>query len=583
MGVDSYRIPWAPPSIVPGVDSLLAQRKSNRDEARADEYASIQRENARINQARESAEEYRRKKEFEAKQAELQRAHDIEARNAFPLVAQAAQKSLGYGNYMGQPYGISFSQAPSEPPPSIAKTDLFGAAGNAYGLHAQDALADAPTQKGAFVDQTEDGRADLLMPGGDKVNVPSLGGEHPMQEGETLPIYGPEQEAAAPPSPTVDAEPSPVEAAMRQIEESPRRSQRLTANMGGQQFDVPEDSGSTGFGPEYDAYYRSLLAQGVDRKQAIQIVAAEHKSDRGQKAIADRVASQISARSTDREDRQTFAQGENEKYRSTAEEREKIARINAAGRVAAAGATSSPGLAELLRLKQEGAPDDVIADRAAELKIPSKAWLPVVKETTRTGEKHSALTVTGPNGDVVGEAPDAATKRKLDDANLAFTQLVERTKALADDVRANGERIAPWDIAGKQHRDSLKAAAAAAGRAYHQLGVSNANIELEHKILGPAGTIGDGFFAGANADVIDQTLREAQVKHEAGMAIRLRSGQPGNLPGPQATVRKPAKRAAMPARGAPKMSKDEAAVLRSVAPDDPRYDAAQAALKANGY
>jgi hypothetical protein len=592
MGADSYRIPWAPPNILPGVESLLGQINKNRDDSRADEYVRIQKENAAINRARESAEEHRRRVEFQAKQDELKRAHDIEATQALPMLGEAARRSLGYGNAMGKPYGISFSQQ-QEPAPSIAKTDLFGAAGNAFGRHAEEQLAapsaPAANPNAAFVDQEEDGRADLLMPGGDKVNVPSRGGMHPMAEGESLAIEGPEfrpealgMAAPAPVAPAPE-EMSPVDAAMRKLESQPQRSQRLVASMGGQQFDVPEDSGKTGFGPEYDAYYQSLVAQGIDRKQAIQIVAAEHKADRGQSAIADRTAAAIEAKRLEAERSRPDVDKQDEWRRLQRENALKIAGIGARSRVQAAGATASPGLSELLQLKEQGAADSDIAGRAAELGIPSKAWLPAVKETGKTGEKHSALTVTGPDGAVVGEAPDAATKRKLDDANIAFTQLVERTKALAEDVRQNGERIMPWDLAGKQRRDSLKAAAAAAGRSYHGLGVSNANIDLEHKILGPSGVIGDGFIAGANADVIDQTLKEAMVKHEAGMAIRLRSGKPGNLPGPQATRRTPAKRAGMPSHGGSGLSKAEAAALRSVSPDDPRYDAAQAALKANGY
>src|SRR4051812_4106696 len=103
-----YRIPWAPLDITKGIDSLLEGRKENRDSARADEYLKIQKANTAIATARESAEEYRRKRDFEAKQAELARAHDIEARAAFPSIAAAARKSMGMGNFMGSPYGIKF-------------------------------------------------------------------------------------------------------------------------------------------------------------------------------------------------------------------------------------------------------------------------------------------------------------------------------------------------------------------------------------------------------------------------------------------------------------------------------------------
>lgn len=316
---------------------------------------------------------------------------------------------------------------------------------------------------------------------------------------------------------------------------------RVFAQVGGERFEVPTGQQSTGLGDKYDALVRQWVDSGVmDEQTALKAAVTMAEKDAGQQAIADRAVTAMQHRDEQSDVYRRTVEEQNERDQFLADEAMK--RVLAAGRFKLAVSGSGPappGLSELLALKESGASDAIVAARAEELGIPPKVWGPLVKETGKATEKHTQLTVTDPDGNVLGEAHSTVDKRKLDDANLAFGQLVERTKALADHIRTHGTRIAPWNVSEVQKRQSLKAAAASAGRKYHDLGVSNANIELEHKILGPSGTFGDGLIVGANPEVVDQSIEEATKKHAAGLKIRLRSGAPGDLP--QTVLRKPSK------------------------------------------
>jgi len=510
-----YAIPWAIPDISQGARFLLGSINARRDQERADENARTQRMFAQRNLEVQSAAAKREEMRFKLEQERLAHQREVERANAIGPLMQAAQRfNPAVASAMGKPHGISFAN--DETTSERVRPDLFGAAQNAFGDFARQKLAEPDP------------------PQGPDVGVDAVSGGEPI--------------APQPGPPAVDG-PSPVEQEIARLESV---KPRLMMNVGDQAVEVPASrDASTGLGPEYDRMFNQFRQlPGVSEEDALKLVFQEHKAQQGQEASANRTADTIASR-----ERLAAA------HRPDVETLEKwlMARLNqsdinsrraANAKIQSAGVTPNlAGLAELIRMKEEGQADSDIAGRAADLKIQPKAWATPVKESGRQGEKHSQLTVTGPDGEVLGEAHDAVAKRRLDDANIAFTQLVERTRALSEDVKQHGARIMPWDFDGQQRRESLKAAAASAGRKYHELGVSNANIELEHKILGPAGTLTDGFIKGANADVIDETLKEAMVKHKAGMAVRLRSGEAGNRVQPQLPKKKPAKQAGLPGHG----------------------------------
>jgi hypothetical protein len=265
---------------------------------------------------------------------------------------------------------------------------------------------------------------------------------------------------------------------------------------------------------------------------------------------------QISAEATARAaaEKEAQRQAEDAKYKpdvATQDRWHREANRAAMARGAAANPQNQPTdprLAELLQMKIDGKNDSEIAARAAELHVPESIWTGPVKNIPReeavkdkTAERHRQLEVTGLNGEPLGEAHSPNDKKKLDDANIAFQQMHDRAQALIDDIHANGDRVlAPADV---QRRNALYAAFAAAGRVYNALGVSNANVELEKQIAAAAGTPGHGWLMGANADVLQHALNEANSRHEAQLKVRLRkapasSAQGGNPPDMRAKAEK---------------------------------------------
>lgn len=535
-----FAIDYSPPDISQGVGLILAARRARQQERTAEEQAATQRlyaENARADNQmkRESADMARRK--FDEEMQRSRRQDEIENTAALlptsPLMRAARNaNSPELANALGKPYGVTFDRGFEGP-------DVNPGTG---GHEAPPLGADLPpasrpipppaehppgTLAPAFVDQVENGRADVMF-GEDVENVPGLGGHTPMRSGQFIPVEGP-----MPPEAPPDGDPPLSQGTPAAPAPTPLSvARKMYANFGGNRFEVPEQQQGTGLGEKYDAVYRQILDRTGDEGKAYQAVLTMREKDDAAQAAVDRAATAATSRSDIANKFHLTAQTQEDLRREGLNVSERNNKRSAAARVASAGAgASTPGLAELIAMKESGASTSEIAAAAVELKVPPKVWAPLVRESGKETEKHTQLTVTGANGEVLGEAHNAVDKRKLDDANIAFAQLVERTKALANDARQYGARLlSPEAI---QRRESLQAAAAAAGRKYHELGVSNANIDLEHKILGPSGTPGHGFIMGANPDIIEQTLEEATKKHDAAMRVRLRSGQTGDRVAPQ--------------------------------------------------
>jgi len=139
-----------------------------------------------------------------------------------------------------------------------------------------------------------------------------------------------------------------------------------------------------------------------------------------------------------------------------------------------------------------------------------------------------SLDVTDENGNFLGKADDAAAAKKLRTQIPAFDQFRQRMTALRDYVKEHGPRA--WSIDEIQHRDSLGAAAAAAGRVYNGLGGTDASQKLEAEINGARGTPGHGWMSGANLDVLDHNIAEAQHQHQTRLNTSLRKSSPGVQP-----------------------------------------------------
>lgn len=309
-----YSIPWEPLDITGGAKLLMGALGQRRADQRSKDYLAMEREAAAQNAKIKSSAEARATAEFADRQKQEDLKRKIEAAGQIPMLMRAARNtSLGpdVASQMGSPYGISFAQKPSD---THVNPDLFGAANNAYGNVANDALA-KPTAH------------------------PTLGpGEEGPEEDPEAEAQRFEPQEEAPEGRDVVAEESARLAAAKP---------GLQMSMGGKTFDVPTAEQKTGFGDEYDALFNALMDQGEKPDAALKLVASQYKSDRNQKAIGDRVADQIASRESQNEKYRLDVDtrlSENEKNRENARV---VAGIGARSRVAAA----APGI------KQEGVND----------------------------------------------------------------------------------------------------------------------------------------------------------------------------------------------------------------------------------
>lgn len=488
----AYEAPFTPPSILPGASFLAAALNSARQNDRSDEYLDMEREGMRRNQEQKSAEVLRQEEARKRREA-------IETWASMPALFRAAHKSVGFANQ--NPYGVKFNEQ-YDLPSNVEGPELSPTAEAArFAPHEAPEPRAAPTQP------------DLTRTHMPSPSVPL--GQHsggPVQPEPELPISA---QAAA----TAMGQPGP------------EGQKRLFASYQGSQFEVPEQSDRTPFGPDYDTIYQGLIETGEDPHKAMQYVAAEYKAEQTQKSIAKRTADQIDYRNKNREDVQTFAAGENEKYKLTFEQRKELTNIMARAKVASAGAQPIPaGVSTLVGMKEQGATDEEIYAKAAELRLTGKQVTAPVQNVVRNaaageraGQKREALTATGEGtkeGDM-WKSPQAAAKGTQQIQR--FHRVRERLVALIEDVKTNGERI---DLDSKEYvrRMSLAEAAAAALRPYNELSSTDASMAAERAIIGPAGAFGHGWTLGADLKTLQHILSEAEGQQQVNLSTLLRPG-----------------------------------------------------------
>lgn len=270
----------------------IRQRKADR---RSDEYMQMEREAIKARAERESAAVARQK-------AEDDRKHAIEAYSALPALQRAALKSVPMAN--ANPYGVKFSETMESPDQGKADAAVGGFLANDQPpeqapAHARQLM---PTEEGP--EQAPDAEASRFASPDDLMSKATRGAPLDMLSQAAASSFGP-----------------------------PTRHVR--GSYAGQQFEVQPQSETSGFGEKYDAMFNALVEGGEEPHKARAFIAAQAKQDMADTARDKRLADAIAGRNTNREDQQTFMAGENQKYRSTAEERDKLARIAANARVAA--------------------------------------------------------------------------------------------------------------------------------------------------------------------------------------------------------------------------------------------------------
>lgn len=467
--------------------------RAKRADARANAYLDMEKEAVRQRSERESAALARQKE-----QDKFQR--DVKAFEALPALYRAAHKSVGMAN--ANPYGVKFDETMEAPDQGAADAEV-----------------------GKFL--AGDRAPEMMPPSSTSVPRQLL----PSEEG---PEQAPEAEAArfASTDSLMDSattgQPMDLMAQAAANAMGPP-TRRIQATYQGQRFDVPEQSDTLGLGPEYDAIYQNLLASGEDEDAARKYVLAEHKTDRTQKSIDARVESQIKAQGSKQEDQQRFLEEMAAQYRLTFEQRKQLAEILNRGRMAAAGATTSPFLPEVVRSVEEGAPLSETAALAAKHNIPSKAYTPLASAVvSNAGKANTAqnqraeLEVTDSKGNPLGTAHNTTQANQLKKQTDQFAQARVRLVELIDDIEKQGSRVlTPEDI---QQRLSKAESVNAAMRVYNGLGATDASQALEARITGAIGTPGHGFLMGANADIIKRILHEAEMQHDSRVKTALRSG-----------------------------------------------------------
>src|SRR5678815_1770018 len=297
---DRYKIDWQPPNFLPGISLLNQAIQNSRANARADKYAAMEEQAIKNRETRE-ANALKRDVENQKYQRAVQAwAHRKE-------VFRDASRSPEEGNL--NPFGFTFDQQ-EDAAPSLKESGINVMGGNdQYAHHAARTLREGPSPE--YLAAPAENQDEIPTPVA--IGQHSGSGQAPMGQHSGGTGYITEADERA----NIDEQPSPGIEQAQAILNQPR-SKHLYATMGGSRFEVPPQSNTTGFGPEYDQMYEHILDADPTMTpiNAMKIVAAEHKLAQSQKAIGDRAAAQIRFRNENREDQQTFTAQQNELYKN---------------------------------------------------------------------------------------------------------------------------------------------------------------------------------------------------------------------------------------------------------------------------
>ncbi len=498
MAGNRYEIDYNPGQSSPAVNLLVSVLQANKKAKIDAENAETQRKFAERNLAISSANEEREKWKTRNAYDEQQRTHAIERSKQLDPLSRVARRSVGMANEMGQPYGIGFSEGTN---PDAHVQNPY--AGNDFAAHAKDAMGTS-----------------LIAP----TEEPSLGADENGSPYEG-PLEAPPPQAAPMMGP---ANEDPVQAESQRLASIKRP---IMATIAGRSFQVPEQSSSTGLGPEYDQLYDQVSQMpGVTPEHAMQWVMTEHQKRAAEAGKDQRLQDALGGRDKSREQHEAFLQEMAKKYHLTAEEQAQLRREGFSAQRAAAGAAPvSTAVPELIRMTEEGAPASEVYQVAADKKVPQKQFATatqnVVKNAAageRAGLKREALVATDDTGKEIGTWKDANSAKTGAAQIERFHRVKERLEDLIADVARTGSRVlSPDDI---QQRLSKAAGVVAALRPFNELSNTAAGQKAEELIAGAMGAPGHGFLLGANADILKRLLTEAEGQHRAQLGTKLRPG-----------------------------------------------------------
>jgi len=220
------------------------------------------------------------------------------------------------------------------------------------------------------------------------------------------------------------------------------------------------------------------------------------------------------------------------KYRPTVEMQDKWHRMMAAAQAAKVAGDS--GHADVITLLGQAAQEG--ADQATLLEIAANGGLKnpvqVVTALQRPLEKQAELEVRGTNGNVIGTASSTRAAKAAADQLAAGQAYKDALAAFRDHIQQYGQLLNPFSDEYKE-RERLHADAVARGRKAMDLGVSNANLQLEHAIVGGSGA---GLNRMASPESLDNLISEADKVINNRLAASLSPGAkvgPNRIPSPK--------------------------------------------------
>jgi len=348
MADESYRIPWAPLDMSPGINMYLAAKNAQRDDARADEYLKLQRESTKNAAERESNALKRQEENDKYRRG-------VDAFNAMPMLHRAALRSVGMAN--ANPYGVRYDET-RDLPANVEGPEFSPQAEEARFAKAGVAQPQTPQPEAPAVATPQDPPdfsrphmpsqsvetrgAPQMVPSGYQPGTGMDGfGEEERQraasnldlvgtglnprtvkidepfEIDNKPMSAEEMTGVLPSEVPEPARPLMMQAAVNTMTPGPEGKRRVFGTFQGNRFEVPEQNESTGLGAEYDAIYNRMLEEpGITPSAAFKAVLTDYQKDQAEKGRDARLTRTLGFRDTNREDQQTFQSGQNELYKN---------------------------------------------------------------------------------------------------------------------------------------------------------------------------------------------------------------------------------------------------------------------------
>lgn len=372
---------------MPGAAFVMAARNTARQNERADEYLQMQRESMRRGEARESA--------ALARQKELdQYKRKVDAFAAMPMLQRMAARSVGMANT--NPYGVQFSERFEAP---------------------DQGQADAEVSK--FLDTPPE--------------QPTAPLPHQLEPGEEGPVYQPTAEELMDHSAGA-ANLDPIAQAAVASFRAPTK--RISATFQGQQYDLPEEPTTSGFGPKYDAIYQRFLQEpGVTPEEALNAVAKMAHEDSVEAGRNQRLVDQEAGRDRRFEGYHMDVDQQFDALQRRLDQSDKNSRRAAA---AGGGVVRVPALQAFVEASNKLNPGEPITPEVAKLGVDAGFKPNQIATEVDRYRNSDAKSLKGGGGGVLSLKEIAPLNTSIDNIDKLIGQIQKNPQAW-EEYRANAE------------------------------------------------------------------------------------------------------------------------------------------------